>query len=57
MKKRQEEINKKQAQELKYKLEFLDAKLNESNNSDETDEEQTQQTAEIQDKADTLYQA
>ena len=57
MKRRQEEKKKQQAEELRYKLEFLDAKLNESDNSDQSDMEKKQQTVEIHDKVDALYQA
>ena len=57
VKKQQEELKKRQAEELKYKIEFLNAKLNENDNSDESEEEQQQQTGEVSDKADALYQA
>ena len=50
-------MRKKQAEELQNKLEFLDIKLNESDNSDESDEEQKQNTGEISEKVDALLQA
>ena len=50
-------MRKKQAEELQNKLEFLDVKLNESDNSDESDEEQKQNTGEISEKVDALLQA
>ena len=40
MKNKQEDMKKKQAEELKYKIKFLDAKLNQSDNSDESEDEQ-----------------
>ena len=55
VKEQQEELKKKQAEELKYKIEFLDAKLNQSENSDESDGEQNQQKGEVSDKADALH--
>ena len=48
---------KRQAEELKYKIEFLDAKLNQSDDSDESEDGQQKQTGEVSDKADALYQA
>ena len=50
-------MKKKHAEELKHKIEFLDAKLNQSDDSDESEDEQQKQTGEVSDKADALYQA
>ena len=50
-------MKKKHAEDLKHKIEFLDAKLNQSDDSDESEDEQQKQTGEVSDKADALYQA